>query len=152
MNIWWIWMILAAVFVVGEIFTAAFFLLWFGVGAAVAGVLALMGMGFGWQLGVFIVVSFALFAASRKLAERLTKKQPPGIGADRFVGEACVVLEKIDNDKNTGRVRMDREEWRAESDTGEILDAGTRVVVTRISGTHLVVTKAGQASSSGEGV
>ena len=150
-NIWWIWIILAAVFVVGEIFTAAFFLLWFGVGAAVAGVLALLGASMAWQLGVFIVVSFTLFAVSRKFADRFTKQQPPGIGADRFIGEPCIVLEEIDNDKNTGRVRMDREEWRAESDSGKVLNVGTRVVVTRISGTHLVVAEAGQASSSEEG-
>lgn len=151
MNIWWIWIILAAAFIVGEIFTAAFFLLWFGVGAAVAGVLALLGASLGWQLGVFIVVSFTLFAVSRKFADRFTKKQPPGIGADRFIGEPCIVLEEIDNDKNTGRVRMGREEWRAESESGKVLGAGIKVVVTRISGTHLVVAEAGQASSSGEG-
>ena len=140
-NIWWIWMILAALFVVGEIFTAAFFLLWFGVGAAVAGVLALAGAGLGWQLVVFIVVSFALFAASRKFADRFTRKQPPGIGADRFIGEFCIVLETIDNAANTGRVRMDREEWRADSETGETLPPGTRVVVVGIKGAHLVVKR-----------
>ena len=139
MNIWWIWMILAALFVVGEIFTAAFFLLWFGVGAAIAGILALLGAGMGWQLGVFSVVSLVLFAVSRKFADRFTKAQPPGIGADRFVGEPCVVLEEINNAENTGRVRMDREEWRAESESGDILAPGTRVTVTGISGTHLVV-------------
>jgi membrane protein implicated in regulation of membrane protease activity len=143
-NFWWIWMILAALFVVGEIFTAAFFLLWFGVGAAVAGVLALAGVGFGIQLVAFIVVSFALFAASRRFADRLTKTQPPGIGADRFVGEACVVLETIDNAKNTGRVRMDREEWRAESRSGQVIPSGTPVVVVRVSGTHLVVERAAE--------
>ena len=37
-NFWWVWIIFAALFIVGEIFTAAFFLLWFGVGAAVAGI------------------------------------------------------------------------------------------------------------------
>jgi membrane protein implicated in regulation of membrane protease activity len=140
-NFWWIWMILAALFVVGEIFTAAFFLLWFGVGAAIAGFLALMGAGPGWQLGVFVVVSFVLFAVSRRFAERVTKKQPPGIGADRFLGEECIVLEAIDNAHNTGRVRMDREEWRAESETGEVIPEHTRVRVVRISGTHLVVDK-----------
>lgn len=141
-NIWWIWMVLAALFVVGEIFTTAFFLLWFGVGAAAAGVLALAGVGFGLQLTVFIVVSFTLFAASRKFAERFTKKQPPGIGADRFIGKPCIVLEEIDNARNTGRVRMDREEWRAESETGEVVPVGGRVVVVRITGTHLVVRPA----------
>jgi membrane protein implicated in regulation of membrane protease activity len=143
-NFWWIWIVLAALFVVGEIFTAAFFLLWFGVGAVVAGTLALTGVGFGIQLVVFIVVSFALFAASRKFADRFTKKQPPGIGADRFIGEPCVVLEEIDNTRNTGRVRMDREEWRAESENGDVIPVGRRVVVVRISGTHLVVKKASE--------
>jgi membrane protein implicated in regulation of membrane protease activity len=140
-NIGWIWIVLAALFFVGEIFSAAFFLLWFGVGAAIAGVLALLGVGFGLQLIVFIVVSFALFAVSRRFAERFTKKQPAGIGADRFTGQPCVVLEEIDNSKNAGRVRLDREEWRAESESGEVLAPGTRVVVARPSGTHLVVRK-----------
>ena len=140
-NVWWIWMILAAIFFVGEIFTAAFFILWFGVGAVAAGVLALVGASLGWQFVVFILVSFALVAASRRFAERFTKAQPPGIGADRFVGEICDVLDEINNANNTGRVRMNREEWRAESDTGDVLAPGTRVVVVRLSGTHLVVRK-----------
>jgi membrane protein implicated in regulation of membrane protease activity len=140
-NIGWIWIVLAAVFFVGEIFSAAFFLLWFGIGAAVAGVLALLGVGFGVQLVVFIVVSFVLFIASRRFADRFTKTQPPGIGADRFTGQPCVVLVEIDNAANTGRVRMEQEEWRAESATGEVLPAGTRVLVAGTNGTRLVVKK-----------
>jgi len=50
-----------------------------------------------------------------------------------------VVLEEIDNIKNTGRVRIDKEEWRADSDTGEVIPVGKRVEVTRLDGTHLVV-------------
>lgn len=138
-KIWLIWMIIAAVFVIGEIFTAGFFLLWFGIGAAVAGILALVGLGAGWQWGVFIVVSAVLFAVSRKFAERFTKKQPPGIGADRFIGKIGVVLEEIDNIKNTGRIRVEKDEWRADSDTGEVIPPGKTVEVTRVDGTHLVV-------------
>ena len=138
-NLWWIWMVLAALFIVGEIFTASFFLLWFGVGAGVAGVLALFDLGATWQWTGFVVVSFALFAVSRKFANRISKEQPPGIGADRFIGEECVVLEAISNADNTGRVRMKKEEWRAESESGADIASGTRVVVTKISGTHLIV-------------
>jgi membrane protein implicated in regulation of membrane protease activity len=138
-KIWWIWMIIAALFVVGEIFTAGFFLLWFGVGAAVAGVLALLGLSFGWQLAAFAVVSLVLFASSRRLAERFSKKQPPGIGADRFIGKRGIVLEPIDNMKNVGRVRLDKEEWRADSETDAIIPTGTQVEVVRLDGTHLVV-------------
>jgi len=99
------------------------------------------GVGVRLQLIVFILLFFVLVAASRRFAERFTKAQPPGIDADRFVGEICDVLDEINNPKNTGRVRMNREEWRAESDTGEVLAPGTRVVVMRLSGTHLVVKK-----------
>jgi membrane protein implicated in regulation of membrane protease activity len=138
-NIWWIWMILAAFFIVAEIFTAGFFLLWFGVGAAVAGIIELLGLGFGWQMGAFVLVSGTLFIVSRRFAERFTKKQPPGIGADRFIGKEGLVLEEIDNIKNTGRVRLKKEEWRADSVGGEIIPIGTQVEVVRLDGTHLVV-------------
>ena len=138
-KIWWIWMIIAAIFVVGEIFTMGFFLLWFGVGALVAGILALAGLSIGWQLAAFVVVSGVLFAVSRRFAEKFSKKQPPGIGADRFIGLEGVVLEEIDNQKDTGRVRLKKEEWRAESDSGEVIPEGTRVEVTRLDGTHLIV-------------
>jgi len=138
-KIWWLWMALAAIFVVGEIFTAGFFLLWFGIGAAVAGISALIGLGPAWQLGAFVVVSGVLFAVSRKLADKITKKQPPGVGADRFIGKEGIVLEEIDNEKNTGRVRLKSEDWRADSETDEIIPKGTRVGVTGLDGTHLIV-------------
>lgn len=138
-KIWWIWIIIAAVFIVGEIYTMGFFLLWFGVGALVAAVFALAGLSIGWQLAAFVVVSGVLFAVSRRFAERFSKKQPPGIGADRFIGLEGVVLEEIDNMKDTGRVRLKKEEWRAESDSGEVIPEGARVEVTRMDGTHLVV-------------
>jgi len=140
-KIWYIWMIIAALFVVGEIFTAGFFLLWFGIGAAVAGVLALFGLGFGWQLGAFVLVSGVLFVVSRRFAEKFSKKQPPGIGADRVIGRQGIVLEEIDNAKNIGRVRLKKEEWRAESETGEVIPLDYQVEVIRLDGTHLVVKK-----------
>jgi len=139
LGTWLIWMAVAAVFIIGEIFTLGFFLLWFGIGAAVAGILAIFGLGGSWQWGAFAVVSGVLFVLSRRFAERFSKKQPPGIGADRFVDKKGVVLEEVDNIKNSGRIRMGKEEWRAESDTGEVIPAGKMVEVTRLVGTHVVV-------------
>lgn len=132
-------MALAALFIIAEIFTMGFFILWFGIGAAVAGVLAILGLNAGWQWGSFVVVSGVLFAATRRLAERLTKKQPPGVGADRFIGKMGVVLESVDNIKNTGRVRIDKDRWRADSDSDEVIPVGKRVKVVGLDGTHLVV-------------
>jgi membrane protein implicated in regulation of membrane protease activity len=141
-DTWLIWLAVAVVLVVAEIMTASFFLLWFGIGAAVASAIAYFSPdSSAWQLGAFVVVSGALFAISRPIAEKFTKDQPPGIGADRFVGQTGVVLEEIDNVKNTGRVRTAREEWRADSASGDVIPEGERVNVIRLDGTHLVVEK-----------
>jgi membrane protein implicated in regulation of membrane protease activity len=134
-----VWFIFAAVLIIGEIFTVGFFLACFGIGALVAGVLAMVGLNPGWQWGSFIIVSGVLFAVSRRFAEKFTRKQPPGIGADRFIGKKGIVLEEIDNIKNTGSVRIDKEIWRADSETGKIIKKGKAIVVIRLDGTHLVV-------------
>lgn len=142
LEIWLIWMILAAIFIVGEIFTAGFFIMWFGVGAAVSGLAALIGVeSIGWQLAIFVFISLFLVLISRNLANKMTKEQPAGIGADRFIGKQAVVIEEIDGVKGTGRVRMDREEWRAESETGDIIPVNTRVETVQIEGTHLIVKR-----------
>jgi membrane protein implicated in regulation of membrane protease activity len=138
-KIYIVWFIFAAIFIIGEIFTAGFFLACFGVGAIVSGVLAMMGMNAVWQWASFIVVSGILFAVSRRFAEKFSKKQPPGIGADRFIGKEGIVLEEIDNAENTGSVRIDKEIWRADSDSEKIIKKGSRIVVVRLDGTHVVV-------------
>ena len=138
-NGWIIWMVLAAIFIIGEIFTAGFFLLWFGIGAAAAGVAALFGFSVGWQLGIFVFLSGILFAVSRKFSEKITKEQPPGIGADRYADKEGIVLEEIDNTKNTGRIRIESEEWNAKSQSAEMIPLDSKVKVIEIVGTHVVV-------------
>lgn len=140
-KIWMLWMIFAAIMIIGEIFTAGFFILWFGIGALVAAFLALLGLGAVPQWIAFVVISGVLLAGSRRFANKITKPQPPGIGADRFVGKSGVVLQQIDNMQNTGRVRLGEEEWRAQSETGKIIPRKSQVVVVRTSGTHLIVKR-----------
>ncbi len=138
-EIWWVWMALAAIFLIGEIFTAGFFLIFLSVGAAAAGILALLDVSRVGQFIVFIVVSGILFVFGRRFADRVTEKQPPGIGADRFVDQEGIVLETIDNSNNTGSVRIGQDEWRAISETGELLQEGTHIKVTQIDGTRAMV-------------
>lgn len=141
-KVWLIWFILAAIFIVAEMLTPGFFLLWFGIGALVAAVLAYLRFNPVWQWLVFLVVSTVLFAFSRRFAERISSKQPPGIGANRLVGRKGLVKEEINPKRGTGLVNVDREDWQAETSSGEVMEAGTEVSVVRIEGTHLVVEKA----------
>ncbi len=143
MDVWfWVWAALAAVLIVGEIFTAGFFLLPFGLGAAAAAVLALVGASLGWQWGVFLALSAVLLLSLRRFADRITHEPPEKVGVDRLIGKEGVVTEMIESGHGTGRVRIEREEWRADSAESQTLAVGAHVVVERVSGTHLIVRPA----------
>ena len=130
---------IAAILLIAEIFTASFFLLWFSIGAAAAGILALLDVSRSGQFIVFIIVSGILFVFGRRFAEQVTHKQPPGIGADRFIDREGIVIEKIDNALNTGCIRIDQDEWRASSENGETINEGSHIKVIRIDGTRAIV-------------
>ncbi len=139
LNVGWLWFGVAALLLIAELVTAGFFVFWFGVGAVVAGIVALCGLGPVWQWLAFVLVSGVLVAYSRRFAERFSGQQPPGIGADRMLGRTGMVLEAIDGAKDEGRVRVDSEEWRARSEGGAVIPAESRVTVLRVEGTHLIV-------------
>ncbi|MGH8977382.1 MAG: NfeD family protein, partial [Acidimicrobiia bacterium] len=62
------------------------------------------------------------------------------VGATRLNGRRAVVLQAIPSGPHaTGRVRVEREEWRAESADGGSIEPGQTVVVLRVDGTRLIV-------------
>lgn len=143
MEIWlWVWLGLAAILIIGEMLTAGFFLLPFGLGAAAAAVLAFMDAPLIWQWAVFLVASAALLAGLRRFADRVTHEPPEKVGVDRLIGKHGTVIEAVEPGDGRGRVRIEREEWRADTSGSETIHEGARVTVERISGTHLVVRAA----------
>ena len=138
----WIWLAAAVVFTVGEIAVAgSFFLLPFGAGALVAAIVSLLGgsVALGWL--AFVGVSAAASAVLWPLGRRLDRSSPKAaIGANRWVGRQAYVLSDIPGTPGgTGLIRLDREEWRAESMVGQPIRAGSTVLVSRVDGTRLVV-------------
>jgi len=138
-EMWWIWIAMAAILLIAEIFTAGFFLIWFSIGAAGAGILAMLGVGRPAQLIVFILLSGILFVFGRRFADRVTAKQPPGIGADRFIGKNGYVIEEIDNITGKGRIKAGPDEWIAMSENGEKIGINTIVEIIRVDGTKAIV-------------
>lgn len=142
------WVVLAVALAVSEIFVPGFVLLPFALGAAVAAIVGFAGAEFAWQLASFIVASAVFFAALRPLAHRLNRvADPQGVGANRLLGERGIVLDRLGPDQ-PGLVRIDREEWRAETVGGAVLEAGAHVEVVEIRGTRVVVRpRSGEVTS-----
>ncbi len=132
-----IWILIAAICFIGELITAGFFILWFGVGASVAAVLSYLGFSETTQFIAFILVSIILLALSRPFAKKITHGMPTKKAAsDRLIGEKGIVIEEI-SPKNGGVVRISGDTWRAISD--QEIEEGTSVLVEKIEGIKLVV-------------
>lgn len=148
----WVWLILAAFLIVAEIFTAGFFLLWFGIAAAAAALVTLLGGGAALQWMAFIGLSVLLWAVTRPFAKKMRKgEETDVVGANRYLGLKGVVLEQVDNTEAKGSVRVEREEWRAESADGTVIPKGAWVEVKQVTGARLVVqpTEAPQPDAPG---
>jgi membrane protein implicated in regulation of membrane protease activity len=141
-EVWrWIWIMMAVVFASGELVTpATFFFLPFAIGALAAAVMAWVGFAVGLTWVVFLAVSVVSFALLWKVGRRLerTDEQQEGVGATRWIGQEATVTKAI-TQSGMGTVRLEREEWRAESLTGAPIREGSTVMVARLAGTRLVV-------------
>jgi len=147
----WAWLILAAACFIGEMLTAGFFLIVFGIGAVGAALVSAFGGGQLWQWLVFIVLSAFSFAISRKIANKIHRgPEDFGVGAERYTGTTGMVIETVDNAAATGMIRIDREEWRAQSDDGAVIEAGNWAEVVRVDGTRMIVKAAAAGSESVE--
>ena len=137
----WGWLILALIFFGGELLTAGFFLVAFGIGAALAAIAALLGLDVVWQLAIFVGVSAVAVFSLRRFADTVSPKvQPTQVGIDRVLGKRAVVIETIDALNGTGIVRVDAEEWRAlPEDESTTIPAKSTVEVLSVKGTRLVV-------------
>lgn len=149
-DIWrWIWLLATAMFAGGEMLVAgSFFLAPFAVGAVVATVAAFAGVSLLVQWAAFVGVSAAAFAALRPLARRLDANAPNHpVGATRLAGHPAVVTAAITGG-GVGMVRVDREEWRAETEDAQTVAVGTPVTILEVRGTRLIVAPRGGAGSS----
>jgi membrane protein implicated in regulation of membrane protease activity len=118
-----------------------FYLAPFALGAALAAVVGLLGVGAALSAIVFAATSSIVFATLRPVARR-HRRLPPSIrtGAAALVGRPAIVLERIANDEGVGCVKIDGEVWTARSyDEDEVIDAGERVEVVEIRGATALV-------------
>ena len=134
----WVWTVGALVLGLSEIFTAGFFLLPFGIGAAAAAALAWIGSPLIVQWFAMLGVSAATLVYFQRFARRRSEGPHEPVGVDRLIGQTAVVLVPVDPHKATGIVRVETEQWRATT-AGEVLKKNTVVEVVEIRGTRLVV-------------
>ena len=141
MDVWIVWLVLAAALGAAELFTLSAALGLLGGAAAVTAGAAALGAPVPVQLLVFAAASAAGIWLVRPVVLRHLHAPPPQrFGVDALVGRTARVVREVSS--NGGTVRIDGEEWSArpcDLDSGSVIPAGTTVSVMAIRGATALV-------------
>jgi membrane protein implicated in regulation of membrane protease activity len=135
---WWIWVLGGLVLLVAEVTTpGGFFVIFFGAGAILVGVLKALGWaGPPWaEWAVFSALSLVSLGLFRKpLMRRFNLSS--GKPVDRMEGETAVVTEDV-APGGVGKAEMRGASWTARTAGEEALARGRRCRVERVEGLTL---------------
>lgn len=139
----WIWVGVAVAFAFLELVTPfLFFMISFAAGAAVAAVVAAVDGSVALQWVTFLLASVAALLVLVPVGRRLAAADGDDVheGATRQLGRIAVVIEDIPaTPHGNGVVRLERQQWPAETDADDGITKGTEVEVIAVRGTRLVV-------------
>ncbi|MBP6961892.1 MAG: NfeD family protein [Thermotogae bacterium] len=134
------WLILGVLFLIAEIFTPSFFIMWFGIGSFAAMLVAfLFENSVLYQAIVFIVVSLIFVLFTRKMAQKMSGKPSRLISQDEMIGKEGVVSETITADGGKGLVRINKDIWRARSLKDQEILSGAKIKVIELKGVTVTV-------------
>ena len=140
METWHILVILGILAFIVEIFTSGFIMGSMGIGFFFAAAANYMGLATSWQIILFALgVALTYFLIRPLITKYGYRKDAVQTNKDALIGKKGVVTEAIDLSKNTGRVKIDGDDWRAISNQTEIIPAGTTVKVVSIDSIILIV-------------
>jgi len=138
---WWHWMVLAVLLAAAEAFLPGAVAIWFGISAAVIGLLLIV-IPIPWQ---YQLIGFAVLGMVAMLLYRSFRKQHPDVDEQpnlnlrghQYVGNEFVLIDPIE--QGSGKARVGDGVWKV---SGPELPAGARVRVTGVNGTVLIVVAA----------
>lgn len=144
---WYIWLILAGVFLIGEVMTAGFLIFWLSVGSLIAMIVSFFTDSIIIQTSIFVISSVILIFATKPLVKKFAKVETVLTNAKSLIGKKGIVTVDIDSIKSTGQVKIDGEIWSAIGENETDIPKGTEIEVLEIKGVKVIVRPIKQLSS-----
>ena len=143
----YVWLIVFIVLTAIEMATFQLVTIWFAVGAVAAFITSLFSTSLEIQLIVFLAVSVLLLILVRPIAGRFLQTKTVKTNVDSLIGDYATVTAQ----EGFGKAVIRGQEWTAAAEKDdEIIEAGSRVVVTGIRGVKLIVAKIEQSRTAQE--
>jgi len=143
-DVWIIWVTLAIVFFILEIFIPSFWIAIMGIGAATAAIPAALELSVNCQLGVFAVVSIICGIFLRPFIIKYlykSEKAPPS-NVSALIGKKVKVTEKINGICEPGKVKIGSEIWKAlPTDEETVVEVDEFVEIIEVSGAKVIIKR-----------
>jgi membrane protein implicated in regulation of membrane protease activity len=135
---WVVWLVIAGVLMLVELFTLTLVLGLVSTAAALTAIAAVLDVPLAGQLGIFAGANGLLFLLVRPF-ERMHQRQPAlSTGTAALTGRTATVVEQVT--QHGGRVKLGGETWAARLlNPGDPLAVGTHALVESVDGATLVV-------------
>jgi len=142
-ELWHIWLLIALISFIMEIFVPSFVLFNFGIGALVGSLAAGLNLSVEWQIVLFSSGTLMSFFLVRPVMKKYAYRRSGDVktNSDALVGRQVTVTEEISNENNRGRVLLDGDNWQARSLSNEKIPAGTIVEIVQLNSIILIVKK-----------
>ena len=141
---WWHWIVGGIVLVLAELVIPSFFIVWFGLGALLTGLLTLaFDLSVTAQLATWTLASLAMVGLWFRVFKQSFVKTRVGTADGEVIGEIGLLVSAVAPFER-GKVRFQRpvlgsEEWVCLADAP--IAAGERVKVVAVEGSFLKVSK-----------
>ena len=133
------WIIVAAVVIAIDMVTSNFLFAWFAVGAFVAMIADLLGVTFGVQVVLFLVVNLITVSVGYPWAKRKFKegvKRTP-LMEENYIGRVMKAEEDI---VDRAKIKVDGRYWTVQN-LGEVIKKDESFKITGIEGIKLIIKK-----------
>ena len=133
------WLVVFILLILIELATKGLTTIWFAGGAVAGFVASMLGANVVIQAAAFFAVSILLLFFTRPFAVRYINSNKTKTNVDGLIGQEALVLEEINNIRETGCARLEGKEWTARSMNDTVIPKDTVVTVERIEGVKLIV-------------
>ncbi|MEJ6589339.1 MAG: NfeD family protein [Crocinitomicaceae bacterium] len=140
MDQWHILVTIGIVAFILEIFTTGFISGSIGIGLLSASVGSYLGLETNWQILLFAFgVALTYFLIRPIITKYGYRENNEKTNIDALIDRTGSVTQEINHFENTGRVKIDGDDWKASTKNNEIIKVGTTIKVVAIESIILFV-------------
>ena len=139
---WYIWLILAGLFLIIEAMTAGFLVFWLSIGSLFAMITSFFTDNIFIQTTVFVISSTILIFTTKPFVKKFTQAESSlKTNVYSIIGKTAIVTQEINSIHSTGQIKVDGEVWSAigENDSS-VIPKDSEVKILEVKGVKAIVT------------